>query len=108
MFSGGAFSEYAFAEIPSGNVTMTIDTAAAIAAAGQEVLFSISMAISAAGGVSAAGQTVLATLGMAISTSAMVTASGQEINLRPRFTSGPLFIKKSSGGKPGTYWRGRA
>lgn len=95
------------AEAQQSGIIMTIDTAATVAAAGQNVPAIIGMAISTAGGVSAAGQSVLATLGMLISTSAMVTATGQEVNLRPRLVTGPLFIRKLSSGRAAVYWKGR-
>ena len=94
--------------LQSNDITMTVDTAAAVTAAGQTVLAAIAMAIDIAGAVSSAGQTVLATLGMAITTSAMVSAAGQEVNLRPRFSTGPLFIRKLSSGRPAVYWKGRS
>lgn len=91
----------------SGNVTLTIDTAASVTAAGQDVLAAISIAITTAAAVTGAGQSVLATLGMAITASANVTAAGQEINLRPRTAMGPLFQRKA-GGRPQVYWKGRS
>lgn len=92
----------------NASVTIQIDTAAAVTAAGQSVIAAITMALNTASGASIAGQTVLATLGMAISTSATVTAAGQEVNLWPRFVSGPLFMRKLSSGRPAVYWRGRS
>lgn len=105
-FQGGSFGEYAFGDI-DGNVAMILDTAAAVTAAGQTVLASITMAISTASGVSISGQTVLATLGMAITASANVTAAGQDVNLWSRTAMGPLFQRKV-GGRPQVYWKGRS
>lgn len=92
--------------LAGNDVTMSIATAASVTAAGQDVLAIIGLVISTAASISSAGQTVLATLGMAISTSAMVTAAGQDVSLRPRSSTGPLFMRKI-GGKTAVYWRGR-
>ena len=105
-FLSGSFGEFAFGDFEI-DIPMIIDTAAAVTAAGQDVLASIAMALNTAAGVSMAGQTVLATLGMVISTSAMVTAAGQEVNLWPRMVTGPLFQRKLASGRAAVFWRGR-
>ena len=105
-YQGGAFGEFAFGDFDN-NITMVVNTAASVTAAGQDVLAIVGMVISTAASISSAGQTVLATLGMIISTSATVTAAGQDVNLRPRFSSGPLFMRKV-GGRPSVYWKGRS
>ena len=93
--------------LAASSITMTVDTAAAVNAAGQSVIAAIGMAMTTAAGISMSGQTIVANLGMAIATSAMVTATGQEVDLRPRFSTGPLFVR-NLGGRTAVYWKGRS